>query len=150
MPRRKLWMPFTSGPLVQPLVAGTNIEYVIPSIVSTEQAKEYDGYTVIRVVGALTFYAVSTMVVTYGLIMKNELLGVGVQNPEDAPLSQWLWFGEALVGASVEFVTRISYDVHAQRKLNALEWSLFLQVSNRDLATTVNMNINGRALVLLL
>ena len=100
------------------LGAGAVARLFVPSIREAETGREYEGYTVTRMLLNLLLRSTSgsDRVLTCGMIIQQEDVLIGSVLPDDDPHADWLWHEEFVVGVNDHAPhALISRDIRSQR-----------------------------------
>ena len=148
--RRLVWLPFSDGPSFTAVGTGVTNRLDVGSIREVEVGREYEGYTVTRIICTLSAIMTSgnNGVVTVGMMAQNENIGAVTVEPVGQPNADWMWHEEfrtetALVGP---FCSNIHRDLRSQRKVRGGESLLGLWLTNRS-GVTINVHRSGRVLI---
>jgi len=151
--RSTLWMPFSEGAATTDIAASATARLALPSIREAEVGREYEGYTVTRIVlGWYAAYATATAGVkeqyVCGIITHQEDIAVGQFDPVTAPSADWMWHEEftgAVENASLD--ENQSRDLRSQRKVRGGDSEVFWYITNRSTSKVLRVHRRGRMLV---
>ena len=150
-PRRaRVWLPFSSGPAEVSIGASSVARFFVPTIIETEQGREFSRYTVMRLLFNLEARGTTNSpVVTIGLIYLPEGSGVAAHSPAAQPSGSWLYQEEFFFGTqSINFNGRVTRDVATKRISRGLHNELFFYVENRSALASLSYHVSGRVLAL--
>jgi len=147
--RGTFWVGFSEGVNLLTLSPGTVSRLLIPSLLEAEIGRELENYTVTRIILNLHLHATGAeAVITAGVHVVHENVGVGVVKPAQDIHADWLWHEEFVAPPSADDqMAVISRDLRAQRKLNSREQELYFELNNRSGAVSVEVHRSGRVLV---
>ena len=148
--RGTFWMPFSEGAVPLAHAAGISSRLLIASIRETAHGREFEGYTVTRILFNMTITADAgnDNVVAAGIILLPSDVALANVGPADERLVDWMWQEEWQVGVINNFnQVRISRDIRSQRKARGGDTELYFYVENRDGANGLQVHRSGRVLV---
>ena len=145
--RSMYWMSFSEGSSTTAVSAGGESRLLMPSIRESELGREFERYTVTRILFNLSLTsATANLVVTAGIHIIQEDVPITAISPADDPHSDWLWKEEFIVtGQDAAGVSLVHRDIRSQRK--AVPDSEFYFVINNRSGATVDVHRSGRALI---
>jgi len=141
-------MSFSEGATVLTLGPGSAARLLLPSLREAEVGREYEGYTVTRIL--LNLWILSTgaeAIITSGVIYQQEDVAVGSVQPDVDPHADWMWQEDTVAPASTDDGIRIHRDIRSQRKLRGGDNELYWYVKSRSGAVSVELHRSGRVLV---
>jgi len=146
--RGTYWMSFSEGATLLTMAPGATSRLLIPSLRETEAGREYEGYTVTRML--LNIFIQSTgaeAIVTFGVILQTESVAVGQVGPVQEPHADWLWQEDLVTGPSTDEPLRIHRDIRSQRKSRGGENEFYVYAVSRSGVISVELHRSGRVLV---
>jgi len=149
--RSTLWMPFSEGASTTAIAAGAVSRLILPSIREAEVGREYEGYTVTRILCTWSASIASggNVVYTCGIIRQNEAVAVGQIDPVANPSADWMWheeFNLISTGGFGQGPDNLTRDLGSQRKVQGGESEVFWYIVNRG-GVTITVHRAGRMLV---
>jgi len=142
------WMPLSDGATFTSIAPGNTSRLSIPSVREAEVGREYEGYTVTRLLLNVTMRSASALLVLgVGVILLQEDVLLSTVNPSNDPSSDWLWFEEFLIPDSGDDPLIIHRDIRSQRKARGGDSDMFIYATNRSGVSTAEIHRGGRALV---
>jgi len=146
--RQTYWMSFSEGATLLTQGPGIQTRLLIPSLRETEVGREYEGYTVIRVILKLWLHSTGAeAVITSGIMTHAEGVALAQLNPANDPHVDWLWQEDTVVSASVDEPRVVERDLRSMRKSRGGDNNLFWYVVNRSGVVSVELHRSGRALI---
>ena len=148
--RAVLWFPFSEGATPTTLAASTLNRLFLPSIRETEVGREYEGYTVTRIILRLTIFSDggTEQVITCGIIAQQEDVAIASVSPVGDPTADWMWHEEFVLKNSGDLESMlITRDLGSQRRLRGAGTELYWYAENRDAADAVKIHRSGRVLI---
>jgi len=138
----------SSGAAQINLTATSTARLLIPSLREAEVGREYEGYTITRMLLNLSLLATTgdEQVVTAGLITHNEDINISQIDPATNPFADWMWHEEFVIANNNNaYHFNIQRDIRSQRKTRGAQSDTFLYLFNRG-AVTILFHISGRVL----
>jgi len=150
---RRVWLPFSSGSALIDAGGPGTIRTDIPFILESEMGRQYESYTLTRLLFRWNGYlSVGTeAVVTLGVIIQPAELLIGSSNPADDPERDWLYHGEFTIRSASDQLRpseAIVRDIRSQRKSLGMATKMYFYERIRS-AVTMRSHVSGRALILM-
>ena len=144
-------MPFTSGIVSDTVNASTTARFSIPSILEAETGREFEHFTVTRVLINWMGEMASDVsgIITFGIRFHNENEAATVVRPSENPSADWLYHEEFMVKAGAAPLFNFTRDLGANRRARGSEQDLGIYVQNNHTTVALLHHLSGRALVLL-
>jgi len=147
--RRRVWAPFSTGDDPTLLGIQGDLRIFVPSLLEIAAARNYRQYTVQRMLlSGMLIPTTAFVTVAVGLRFDNVDSIVGTVDPENDKTSDWLYLEEFCTNA-ISDTFHWNRDIRAQRKSRGNDEELFLYVTNRSTASSINLHVSGRVLILL-
>ncbi len=144
------WSPFSDGAAVIGLAAGATNALIIGSIIEAEVGKEFEGYTVTRIIGTLFFNGGvnSELLLTTAINVQQEDISVNAITPVNDPSADWLYHQDHVAMARTDstHTDRVNIDLRGQRKARGMDSEIRWFVENRS-GQVINIHRTGRVLI---
>ena len=147
--RGTYWATFSEGAVKTALPAGTVSRLFLLSTREAEVGREYEGYTVTRMIFNLFLLQQSDVEspASCGIILQNTDIALADIEPASDQFADWLWWEEFLPAqTSAHPMTIITRDIHSQRKARGADTDLYFYIVNRG-TTTLEVHRSGRVLL---
>ena len=145
--RRVYWMRFSEGAAFAVVAAGNNSRLLVPSIREAEVGREYEGFTITRLIINVTLRSATTLaVVTMGVIVQQEDIALATVQPAADPHADWFWCEEFLANDSGDDSLQIHRDIRSQRKARGGDSEVYIYVVNRS-GVNIEVHRSGSMLV---
>jgi len=145
--RQTYWMSFSEGATILSMGPTVTTRLLIPSLREAEVGREFEGYTVIRMLLKLWSHSTGAEgVLSNGIMTHAEAIALGQLRPDLEPHADWMWQEDVVSNASDEPPTVIERDIRTMRKSRGGENELFWYIRNRGAVVTVEVHRSGRVL----
>jgi len=147
-------MPFTSGSSLIDAAGPAVIRLNIPSMLESEMGRQYESYTLTRLLFRWNGYLSvgSEAVVTLGVIIQPAELQIGSSNPSDDAERDWLYHGEFTIRSASDQLRpseAVVRDIRSQRKSLGMATKMYFYERLRNAGVTMRSHVSGRALILM-
>ena len=147
--RGTYWAHVSEGAAILEMAAGAVSRLLLMSLRETEVGREYEGFTVTRVISNLYLFGQTStdLVITSGLILHAENVAIGQIDPVAEPHTDWLLNEEHVVSQGVEGnPMTVHRDLGSQRKARGGESELFWYLFNRS-GAAIRVHRSARVLL---